>query len=119
MLVIYGLPNSQPVRSVVWLCLIKNLPFELRLTSQNRDAKSPEFLRSINPRGTVPAIEDDGFIVWLNGKEAVSVHPPRGAPAYNKWAPEQHESGAYDCWDWVTITCGRIGSALPPSTPTV
>ncbi len=39
---------------------------------------------------------DDGFIIWLNGKEALSVHPPRGTPAYNKWAPEQHESGAYE-----------------------
>ncbi len=64
MLVIYGIPNSQPVRSVIWLCLIKGLPFELRLTSQDRDAKNPEFLRLINPRGTVPAIEDEGFALW-------------------------------------------------------
>ncbi len=64
MLVIYGIPNSQPVRSVIWLCLINNLRFELRLTSQDRDAKKREYLEGINPRGTVPAIDDDGFALW-------------------------------------------------------
>lgn len=64
MLKIYGIPNSQPVRAVTWLCLIKNLPFELKLTSQNRDAKRPGYLAGINPRGTVPAIDDDGVVLW-------------------------------------------------------
>ncbi len=64
MLTLYGIPNSQPVRSVAWLCLIKNLPFELRLTSQDRDAKKPSFLQGVNPRGTVPAIDDHGFVLW-------------------------------------------------------
>ena len=64
MLTIYGIPNSQPVRAVIWPCLIKQLPFELRLTSQNRDAKRPQYLAEVNPRGTVPAIDDDGFVLW-------------------------------------------------------
>ncbi len=64
MITIYGVPNSQPVRAVIWACLMKKLPFELRLTSQNRDAKTPDYLARINPRGTVPAIDDDGFVLW-------------------------------------------------------
>ena len=64
MLVVYGVPNSQPVRAVLWACLLKGLPFELRLTSQNRDAKRPEFLERVNPRGTIPAIDDEGFVLW-------------------------------------------------------
>ncbi len=63
-LIVYGVPNSQPVRAVVWLCLIEELPFEFRMTSQNRDAKTPEYLRDVNPRGTIPAIDDDGFVLW-------------------------------------------------------
>ena len=63
MLVIYGVPNSQPVRAVIWTCLMKGLPFELRMTSQNRDAKRPEYLQ-LNPRGTIPAIDDEGFVLW-------------------------------------------------------
>lgn len=64
MMIVYGVPNSQPVRAVLWPCLMQGLPFELRLTSQNRDAKQPEYLREVNPRGTVPAIDDNGVVLW-------------------------------------------------------
>lgn len=64
MLKLYGIPNSQPVRAVMWLCLMHRLPFEFILTSQNKDAKSAEYLSSINPRGTVPAIDDAGVVLW-------------------------------------------------------
>ncbi len=48
----------------MWLCLLHKLPFELILTSQNKDAKSPEYLSRVNPRGTVPAIDDAGTVLW-------------------------------------------------------
>lgn len=64
MLMIYGVPNSQPVRAVVWVCLIKKLPFEFIMTSQNRAAKQPDYLSTVNPRGTIPAIDDDGLVLW-------------------------------------------------------
>ncbi|NNL85871.1 MAG: glutathione S-transferase family protein [Myxococcales bacterium] len=64
MLIVYGVPNSQPVRAVLWLCLLKGLPFELRMTSQDRHAKRPEYLDAINPRGTIPAIDDGGVVLW-------------------------------------------------------
>ena len=64
MLKIYGVPNSQPVRAVVWTCLMQGLPFQFLMTSQNRAAKTPEYLSSINPRGTIPAIDDNGVILW-------------------------------------------------------
>lgn len=69
MLKIYGVPNSQPVRAVVWTCLIKRLPFEFIMTSQNRAAKQPDYLTKVNPRGTIPAIhddgrDDDGIVLW-------------------------------------------------------
>ena len=64
MLNIYGVPNSQPVRAVVWTCLVKKLPFELIMTSQNIAAKQPDYLSKVNPRGTIPAIDDAGLILW-------------------------------------------------------
>jgi glutathione S-transferase len=64
MLKIYGVPNSQPVRAVVWVCLMKGLPFEFLMTSQNRAAKQPDYLEQVNPRGTIPAIDDEGLILW-------------------------------------------------------
>jgi hypothetical protein len=35
---------------------------------------------------------DDGFVIWINGLEALSVNAPPGY-AYNGFAPENHESG--------------------------
>lgn len=34
------------------------------MTSQNRAAKKPEYLASVNPRGTIPAIEDGNVVLW-------------------------------------------------------
>ena len=64
MLKIYGVPNSQPVRAVVWVCMMKGLPFDFVMTSQNKTAKAPAYLKSVNPRGTIPAIDDDGVVLW-------------------------------------------------------
>ena len=64
MLTLYGVPNSQPVRAVVWTCLIKKLPFKFVMTNQNKTAKQPEYLTAVNPRGTIPAIDDNGVILW-------------------------------------------------------
>ena len=35
---------------------------------------------------------DDGFVIWINGVEALAVNAPAGY-AYNGFAPENHESG--------------------------
>lgn len=64
MLKIYGVPNSQPVRAVVWACLMKTVPFEFVMTSQNKAAKAPDYLTRVNPRGTIPAIDDEGVVLW-------------------------------------------------------
>ena len=64
MLLLYGVPNSQPVRAVAWTCLIKKLPFEFIMTSQNKAAKQPDYLTGLNPRGTIPAIDDNGVVLW-------------------------------------------------------
>ena len=61
---LYGVPNSQPVRAVAWACLMNGLPFEFVMTSQNRAAKQPEYLTNVNPRGTIPAIEDGDVVLW-------------------------------------------------------
>lgn len=57
--------SGSPYAWKVWLALEhKGMPFEARrLSFDNDDTKTPEFL-SINPRGRVPAIVDDGFAMW-------------------------------------------------------
>lgn len=57
--------SGSPFAWKVWLALEhKQIPYDLKLMSFDRgDLKTPEF-RAINPRGQVPAIVDDGFVLW-------------------------------------------------------
>ena len=46
---VFGVPLSQPVRAVVWACMIKRLPFELKMivpgfTISPYGSRSPEYL---------------------------------------------------------------------------
>lgn len=55
MLKVYGHPASQPSRAVIWGCVLNDLPIEL--------IADPAGIESINPRGQIPAIDDDGFVL--------------------------------------------------------
>ena len=46
---------------------------------------------------------DDGFVVWINGEEALSVNAPSGY-AYNAFAPGNHESGTPE--SFIVSTAG-------------
>ena len=64
--IVHGVPFSQPVRAVVWLLLLKKMPFDFLLSmpgSPNKHgSRSPEYLAKF-PGGTVPCFEepDTGF----------------------------------------------------------
>ena len=63
---LYGVPFSQPVRSVIWLLLLKETPFRLVPTNPGskgeRGSRHPSYL-AMNPSGTIPCLEetDTGF----------------------------------------------------------
>ncbi len=56
---------------------------------------------------TVTADFDDGFILWINGIEALRVNAP-ALPAYNSLAPANHESGTGEIY---TVTTGSLNLA--------
>tara|TARA_R110002124_G_scaffold130376_2_gene292265 strand:+ start:1235 stop:1846 length:612 start_codon:yes stop_codon:yes gene_type:complete len=63
MLTIHHSPMSRSTR-VVWFCEEIGLDYRLETVEMFSDAmKRPEYL-AINPLGKVPAIEDDGFVLW-------------------------------------------------------
>ena len=67
-LILYGVPLSQPVRAVMWLLLIKRMPFEMVLINPGskgeNGSRHPSYLAK-NPGGTIPTIEepDTGFVL--------------------------------------------------------
>lgn len=62
MLTVYGQGASQPARAVLWLCLIKELPFELcEIPNHAMGPLGP--LVSLNPTGQIPTIRDGDFVL--------------------------------------------------------
>ena len=77
MLKIWGRRNSAHTQRVLWLCEEANLPYELILASATMGpdghisgggsafgvVDTPAY-RAMNPNGTIPSIDDDGFVLW-------------------------------------------------------
>ena len=67
-LILYGVPFSQPVRAVMWLMILKRLPFSMTLINPGSTGRSgshnPTYLAK-NPAGTIPCIEepDSNFVL--------------------------------------------------------
>ena len=66
-MILYNSPSSQPCRSVIWLCLIKELPFVMGPQPDYQaiqDGRNDDLRFDTGtgfPRGQIPAIDDDGF----------------------------------------------------------
>jgi glutathione S-transferase len=64
MIKLYTYPASSNSRKVRVVLLEKGLEFErVTIDLSKREQKSPEYLK-IHPFGTVPALDDEGFIVY-------------------------------------------------------
>jgi len=60
---IYGIPRSRAFR-VLWMAKELGLEYEnIPIGTDTGESRTPEYLR-INPNGHIPAIDDDGFILW-------------------------------------------------------
>lgn len=63
MLKIYGRDTSSNVQKVLWLCEELNLPYETLHDVPPGKAASDDYKR-VNPNGQIPAIDEDGFVLW-------------------------------------------------------
>ena len=59
---IYGVARSRAFRTL-WMVEELGLPYELVTTTFTRGTRTPKYLK-INPNGRIPAIEEEGFILW-------------------------------------------------------
>ena len=65
MLKIYGQPRSRAFR-VLWLAKESGIPYEhipVSITAEKPECKEPWYVE-LNPNARVPAIDDDGFVMW-------------------------------------------------------
>jgi glutathione S-transferase len=63
MLKIYGIPRSRAFRTL-WMAKELGLDYEnVAIDMGKGETRTPEFL-AINPNGHIPAIDDDGFVLW-------------------------------------------------------
>ena len=61
-LVVYGVPASQPSRAVYWTCLMRELPFELRAPDL-LGGLDADFTR-LNPKRQLPTIVRGDFALY-------------------------------------------------------
>ena len=63
MLKIYGIPRSRAFRTL-WMAKELGLEYEnIAIDMGKGETRSPDYL-AINPNGHIPAIDDDGVILW-------------------------------------------------------
>ena len=63
MLTIYGSARSRASR-VLWMAMELNIPYQHKdYLPRSPETRTPEFLK-LNPNGSVPVVDDDGFVLW-------------------------------------------------------
>jgi glutathione S-transferase len=97
--------NSYKVRILLELL---RLPHEkVFMDLANREHKGAAYLR-INPRGEVPAIEDDGTVVWDSGACLVYLARKYGG---ERWLPVD-PAGLAEVMQWLALAASEIQFGL-------
>jgi glutathione S-transferase len=113
MIKVWGRPTSIHTQRVLWALTDSDLPFELILASatmgpQGHVSKGgPAFgivntpaYRAMNPNGTVPTIDDDGFVLWESNAILMWLALKR-APEVLSGGDPQHLARALQWMSWT------------------
>ena len=74
MLKIWGRENSLSVQKVMWCVRELGIPFEQIGAGRQYGLLNEDWYLKMNPNGTIPTIDDDGFTLWeLNAIIKVSL----------------------------------------------
>jgi glutathione S-transferase len=103
---IHGIPRSRAFRNL-WAAEEAGIPYENIATNFNEDVKKPEFL-ALNPNGRVPAIQDDGLVLWES--LAINLYI---AKRYGDGSlyPTRLEDEAR-CWQWTLWAATEVEKPL-------
>lgn len=95
-LTIYGIPTSRALR-VIWMAKELGIDFKHVPTDFNGGTRTPEFLK-INPNGRVPAIDDDGVILWESLACNLYLAKKHGGPLQPKNIADEGRALQWSFW---------------------
>jgi glutathione S-transferase len=103
MLRIWGNADSVNVQKVLWCCEELSLAYERTDAGRHFGVvRTPAFL-ALNPNGLVPAIDDDGFVVWESN--AIVRYLSAKHAAGSLWPTDLRTRALADRWmDWANST---------------
>ena len=100
---VYGVPQSRAARTL-WMVEECGVPYEHVATSFAKDAKSDAY-KAINPNQRIPAIDDDGVIVWESMAINLYLADLYGGPL---WPDDMRERALVYQWSfWVQAEMDR------------
>ena len=101
MLIIWGRHTSSNVEKLLWACTEMGVPFERR-DMAGKFGFTDDYL-AMNPNRVVPAIDDDGFVLWESNACLRYLAAKHGAGTL--WPDDLHLRANADRWmDWCTTT---------------
>lgn len=105
---LYMTPSSGNAYKPRLLLEMLKVPYEKAiLDSQNKEHKQPAYLK-INPRGQVPALEDDGRVFWDSTACLVYIARKHGG---EKWLPTD-AAGLAEVTQWLALSNNELHYGL-------
>jgi len=98
---IYGVPFSRAFR-VLWMAEELGIEYEHIPTDFISDCKQPDYL-AVNPNGKIPAIDDDGVIVWESMACNLYLAKKAGGPLAPSSLAEEAHATQWGFWVMTTI----------------
>jgi glutathione S-transferase len=108
MLKIYGPPHSRAFR-VIWLANEIGIPYEVVPVSfgvPDAECKKPWYLK-LNPNGKLPAIDDDGFILWESAAINLYLADKYKSPLYPSTI-----QGRGKLFQWIFFVANEVEPAV-------
>jgi glutathione S-transferase len=102
MIKVWGRRSASNVQKVLWCIDELGVPYEHIHIPFGRAKEDPDYLR-INPNGRVPAIEEDGFVLWESNTCVRYIAARFGAGTL--WPTEPRQRADAERWmDWQLAT---------------
>ncbi len=106
MLTLYGNPHSGSTNKVRYLLEYFSIPYTFKELDFEKDLKTPEYLK-IHPAGKVPAINDDGFMLF----ESSAICKYLSVKMNNLLYPKDLKGRAL-IDQWIDFTTIHLGGAV-------